>query len=67
MFSGRSREKEDVFEFCRPGYRGVNPLTIYEEKPPIKNRNFTLNGGTLEGVARTAITMYEVFFDYVTV
>ena len=67
MFSCRSGEKENVFEFGCSGYRCIDPLTIYEEKLPIKNRNFTLDGGTLEGVTSTAIAMYEVFFDYVTV
>ena len=48
MFSCRSGEKENVFELGRSGDRRVNPLTIYEENLPIKNRNFTLDGGTLE-------------------
>ena len=67
MFSSGSGEKETVVELGRSGDRCVNPLTVYEEKPPIEDRNFTLNGGTLKGMTCTAIAMDEVFFDYVTV
>ena len=67
MLSSGSFEKENVFEFGRSGYRCIDPLTIYEEKPPIEDRNFTLDGGTLEGVTCTAIAMDEMFFDYVPV
>ncbi len=67
MFSGRSGEKENVCEFGRSGYRCIDQLTIYEEKPPIEDRNSTLDGGTLEGMTCAAIAMDEVFFDYVTV
>ena len=63
MISSGSLEKENVFEFGRSGDRRVNPLAVYEEKPPIEDRNFTLNGGTLEGVTGTAIAMDKVFFD----
>ena len=61
MFSCRSGEKENVFEFGRSGDRCVNPLPIYEEKLPIEDRNFTLDGGTLEGMTCTAIAMDKVF------
>ena len=67
VLSSGSLEKENVFEFGRSGYRCIDPLTIYEEKPPIEDRNFTLDGGTLEGVTCTAIAMDEMFFDYVPV
>ena len=67
MLSSGSLEKENVFEFGRSGDRRVNPLAVYEEKPPIEDRNFTLDGGTLEGVTCTAIAMDEMFFDYVPV
>ena len=61
MFSCRSGEKENVFELGRSGDRRVNPLAVYEEKLPIEDRNFTLDGGTLEGVTCTAIAMDKVF------
>ena len=61
MFSCRSGEKENVFEFCCSGYRCIDPLAVYEENPPIEDRNFTLNGGTLEGMTCTAIAMDKVF------
>ena len=61
MLSRGSLEKENVFEFGRSGYRCIDPLTIYEEKPPIEDRNFTLDGGFLEGVTCTAIAMDKVF------
>ena len=67
MLSSGSLEKENVFEFGRSGDRSVNPLTVNEEKPPIENRNLTLDRGTLEGMTCTAIAMDKVFFDYVTV
>ncbi len=43
VFSSRSREKENIFTFGRSGDRSVKPLTVYEEKPPIENRNFAVN------------------------
>ena len=61
MFSCRSLKKECVFEFGRSGDRCVNPLAVYEEKPPIEDRNFTLNGGTLEGMTCTAIAIDKMF------
>ena len=62
VLSSGSLETENVFEFGRSGDRRVNPLAVYEEKPPIEDRNCTLDGGTLEGVTCTAISMDKVFF-----
>ncbi len=41
VLSSGSLEKENNFEFGRSGDRCLNPLAVYEEKPPIEDRNFT--------------------------
>ena len=63
MFFAGSREKENVFKFGRSGDRCVNPLAVYEEKLPIKDGNFFVYRGPLEGMTSSAIAVYKVFFN----